>query len=153
HVRALALSADGTRAVTACTGDKGGEAVVWDVEEGAALARLTEEGTSVTAAALAADGESFFYSTETGELCQADLATGKAGPRWQLSKGIQALWPLGDGRVAVAGREEVLLWDPAAGKAAARLTLREGYPLCVGAGGEGPNWRLACASYVPNRLG
>src|SRR5262249_14417519 len=124
EITSLVMSADGARVLATCTGDKGGQAVLWDVESREVAKAHEEKDThAVRGATLARDGKTaYFVTTVTreegwGELIQSDLATGHLVRDLPPLNGIfRTACLLPDGRLAVVGDSGLILYDPAGKK-------------------------------------
>jgi WD40 repeat protein len=145
QVYSLALSADGSRVVTAGMGEKGGLAMLSDVESGRVVTELEEE-SPVRAVAVTPDDEQFYGATAQGELILCKLTTGERVRRWPaLPHPVRALAALPDGRLLVGGDAGMLvLWSPDRG-VTAELKGHSGTIRSVAVGGEGEGLRLASA--------
>ena len=139
-VRAVAVSADGRRAVSGGT-DR--TVRVWDLEAGTAVHTLTGHDGSVDAVAVSADGRRAVSGGYDATVRVWDLEAGTAVHTLTGHDGsVWAVAVSADGRRAVSGGYDgtVRVWDLEAGTAVHTLT-----------GHDGPVWAVAVSAGRPPR--
>ena len=121
-VRAVAVTGDGTRAVTG-SGDR--TAIVWDLATGARLHTLTGHLNSVEAVAITGDGTRAVTASGDRTAIVWDLATGARLHTLTGHKGrVGAVAVTGDGARAVTASDDgtAIVWDLATGARLHTLT-------------------------------
>jgi WD40 repeat protein len=111
EVRAVALSADGTRALS---GSDDGTVKVWDVHTGDELRTFKGHGRGVNAVALSADGMRAVSGSSDGTVKLWDVHTGGELRTFAgHGDGVNAVALSGDGTRALSGSDDrtVRLWD------------------------------------------
>lgn len=122
-VNAVALSADGTRALS---GDSNDEIILWDVASGQIIRTMTGHTGDVQAVTFLPDQRRAISAGADSALILWDLETGEAlrqyGPQGPNSDGHNkvifdlALNPDGSVFASASGDERILLWDVATGE-------------------------------------
>lgn len=110
-VKGIAISGDGTRALTAGFDYS---VILWDLAQQRVLARLIGHEAGVNAAAFLPDGRRAVSAGDDGTLILWDLETGTAAARWRGHRGkVAALAVSPDGTTVASGGwdHEVRLWD------------------------------------------
>jgi predicted Ser/Thr protein kinase len=126
HVTALALSADGKRAVV---GGLDGEIQVWDADAGKELARLTGHTKMIGGLALSADGTRALSCGHDKTLRVWDVPTRTELRQLPATQYVQTVAALSaDGKRALtAGYTKLYVWDVPNGKELHRLEAHRGY--------------------------
>jgi cytochrome c len=114
-VKGIAVSGDGTRALTAGFDYS---VILWDLAQQKVLARLTGHEAGVNAAAFLPDSRRAVSASDDGTLILWDLEKGTAAARWRGHRGkVAALAVSRDGSTVASGGwdHQVRLWDAASG--------------------------------------
>ena len=114
-VKGIAISGDGTRALTAGFDYS---VILWDLAQQKVLARLIGHEAGVDAVAFLPDGRRAVSASDDGTLILWELGNGKAAARWRGHRGkVAALAVSPDGGTVASGGwdHEVRLWDAATG--------------------------------------
>jgi cytochrome c len=114
-VKAIAVSGDGTRALTAGFDYS---VILWDLAQQKPLTRLLGHDAGVNAVAFLADGRRGVSASDDGTLILWDLEEGSPAARWRGHRGkVAALAVSRDGKTVASGGwdHEVRLWDAATG--------------------------------------
>ena len=114
-VKGIAVSGDGTRALTAGFDYS---VVLWDLAQQKLLTRLVGHEAGVNAAAFLPDGSRAVSASDDGTLILWDLEMGRAAARWRGHRGkVAAVAVSPDGSTIASGSwdHDVRLWDAATG--------------------------------------
>ena len=139
-VRAVAISADGRRAIS---GDDGGTVRVWDLDTGEPLRTLADHHGRVFAVAISADGRRAVSGGQDRTVRVWDLDTGHQQAELRGHDGsVDAVAISADGRCVVSGTEDELdgtvrVWDLDTGKPLRTLTGQHAWLRAVAVSADG----------------
>jgi WD40 repeat protein len=100
------------------TGDRAGNAFLWETRGAREDAVLKGHGGGITAVAWRGDGDAFATASEDGRIRLWNRRSGEKMKEWEAHKGgVQGMCWLSDGRLASCGRDKkAVLWKGDGGK-------------------------------------